>query len=372
LLFIDQFEELYTHCAVQFLRDSFLDSLLTLMGAVVAANAPGIKLVYTVRADFADRLLSHRRFTDAIQDADVKIGPMNREEMDSVIQKPASLRDIRFEEGLAERILNDAGLEPSALPLLEFALSELWSRQSDRTLTHSAYEQIGQLSGAIAQRAEKVFRSLSLAQQEVARHILSRLVHLADKGSEHTRQRVRLAALYSDEHLNTDAGRKVLSVLTEARLVTVGLTSDRRHQIVEIAHEALVRRWPRLSQWLQEDREILIWRQRLGFIIHEWQQTGRDDGFLLRGSLLDEARLWLSRRANDLTPAEKEFINASLSLQHRERVNRTIGRFELLVGSSGPELEKQDVGSVGEREAERVAKDLPFLARPGTWRLLNK
>ena len=118
-----------------------------------------------------------------------------------------------------------------------------------------------------------------------------------------------------------------------------------------------------------KDREILVWRQRLGFIIQEWQQTGRDDGFLLRGSLLDEAKLWLSRRSNDLTPAEKEFINASLSLQHRERANRAIGRFELLVDSSGSELEKQHAHSVGEREAERLAKDLPFLARPGTWRV---
>jgi hypothetical protein len=130
-----------------------------------------------------------------------------------------------------------------------------------------------------------------------------------------------------------------------------------------------VRRWPRLRQWLEEDREILVWRQRLGFIVQKWQQTGRDDGFLLRGSLLDEARLWLSRRSNDLTPAEKEFINASLSLQHRERANRAIGRFELLIESSGSEPEKQYPHSVGEREAERLAKDLPFLARSGTWRV---
>ena len=92
LLFIDQFEELYTHCCSQALRDSFLDTLLTLMGAGAVANAPQIKLVYTIRADFASRLLSHRRFTDTIQDADVKIGPMNREELDSVISRPASFR----------------------------------------------------------------------------------------------------------------------------------------------------------------------------------------------------------------------------------------------------------------------------------------
>ena len=369
LLFIDQFEELYTQCNTQTLRDSFLDTLLTLVGADAVANAPRIRLVYTIRADFANRLLSHRGFTDAIQDADVKIGPMNREELDSVIRRPASLRNVRFEEGLAERILNDAGVEPSTLPLLEFALAELWERQTEGTLTHAGYERIGQLSGAIAHQAEKIIRGLGSSQQEVARHILARLVRLADESGEHTRQRIPLAALYSEELLNKDAGRKVLDQLTQARLVTVAVASDQRQRMVEIAHEALVRRWPRLKQWLEEDREILVWRQRLGSIIQGWQQTGRDDGFLLRGSLLDEAKLWLTRRANDLTPEEKDFINASLNLQRRERANRAIGRFELLVTSSGSDLEKQNAESISEREAVRLAKDLPFLGRPGTWRL---
>src|SRR5258708_5313711 len=250
LLFIDQFEELFTQCNTQTLRDSFLDTLLTLMGADAVANAPRIRLVYTVRADFANRLLSHRGFTDAIQDADVKIGPMNREELDSVIRRPASLRNVRFEEGLAERILNDAGVEPSTLPLLEVALAELWERHTEGTLTHAGYERIGQLSGAIAHQAEKVIRSLGPPQQEVARHILARLVRLADELGEHTRQRIPVAALYSEELLNKDAGRKVLYQLTQARLGTVSLASDPRQQMVEIAHEALVRRWPRLKQWL--------------------------------------------------------------------------------------------------------------------------
>src|SRR5260221_1255155 len=369
LLFIDQFEELYTQCNAQTLRDSFLDPLVTLVGADVVANAPRIRLVYTIRADFANRLLSHRGFTDAIQDADVKIGPMNREELDSVIRRPASLRNVRFEEGLAERILNDAGVEPSTLPLLEFALAELWERQTEGTLTHAGYERIGQLSGAIAHQAEKVIRGLGPSQQEVARHILARLVRLADGSGEHTRQRIPLAALYSEEILNKDAGRKVLDQLTQARVVTGAVASDQGQQMVEIAHEALVRRWARLKQRLEEDREILVWRQRLGSIVQGWQQTGRDDGFLLRGSLLDEAKLWLTRRANDLTPEEKDFINASLNLQRRERANRAIGRFELLVTSSGSDLEKQNAESISDREAVRLAKELPFLVRPGTWRL---
>jgi transcriptional regulator with XRE-family HTH domain/tetratricopeptide (TPR) repeat protein len=360
LLFIDQFEEIYTQCGTQEVRDRFLDSLLPL-----TSLGPSQKLVYTIRSDFVNRLLSHRRFVDAIQDSDLKIGPMDQDELELVIREPASQRNIRFEDGLVERILNDAGAEPGTLPLLEFALTELWSRQSSHTLTHSAYERIGQLSGAIAHRAEKVYRSLSPLEQEAARHILTRLVRLADEGGEDTRQRIALSTLYSEELLNSDSGRKVLALLTEARLVTIGVESHGGQRMVEIAHEALVRRWPRLNQWLQDDREILIWRQRLRLLIREWQQTGRDEGFLLRGALLDEARLWLSRRANDLTPEEKDFIGSSLALWHRERSNRPIGRLELLVDN--PEIEHG--ACPPDLTGANVIRDLPFLRKPGTLRL---
>lgn len=364
LLFIDQFEELYTQCNTQRVRDRFLDTLVCF-----ASADSDLKLVYTIRADFSSRLLSHRRFVDETQDSDVKIGPMIREELESVIRKPAARHEVRFEDGLAERILSDAGAEPGTLPLLEFALTELWSRQGERTLTHAAYERIGQLSGAIAHRAEKIYRSLATLQQEAARHILTRLVRLADEGGEDTRQRIPLSALYSQDLLNGDSGRRVLAVLAEARLVTIGVESGGRQEMVEIAHEALVRRWPRLNQWLQEDREILIWRQRLRLIIREWEQTGRDDGFLLRGPLLDEAKLWLSRRANDLTPEEKEFISASLALWHRERSIRPIGRLELLVDNPGSEQEQDGRQGATASDEARMMKDLPFLRQPGTLRL---
>lgn len=108
--------------------------------------------------------------------------------------------------------MNDAGADSGTLPLLEFALTELWGRQIKCTLTHAAYERIGQLSGAAAHRAEKVYRSLSASQQEAARHILTRLVRLVDEGADDTRQRIPLSALYSEELLNSDSGRRVLAV----------------------------------------------------------------------------------------------------------------------------------------------------------------
>src|SRR5260370_19558817 len=118
-----------------------------------------------------------------------------------------------------------------ALALLEFALAELWERQTEGTLTHAGYERIGQLSGAIAHQAEKVIRGLGPSQQEVARHILARLVRLADESGEHTRQRISLPALSSENLLHKDAGRKVLDQLTQARLVTVAVVHDMRQMV---------------------------------------------------------------------------------------------------------------------------------------------
>lgn len=364
LLIADQFEELYTLCTAQRTRDLLFDTLASLSSA-----SSNIKVVYTIRADFSSRLLSHRRFVDETQDGEVKIGPMNREELDSVIRKPALRHNVRFEDGLVERILSDTGREPGVLPLLEFALTELWSRQADQILTHSAYERIGQLPLAIAQRAEKVYRSFTSLQQEAARHILTRLVRLADDGGEDTRHRIPVSALFSEDLLNSDAGRRVLAVLAESRLVTVGVESSGRQEMIEIAHEALVRRWPRLTQWLQDDREVLVWRQRLRLILHEWEQTGRDEGFLLRGPLLDEARLWLSRRANDFTPEEKDFISCSLGLWHRERLRRPVGRLEILVENPGVAQHGDGPGEAKLGEQDRATSNFGFLVQPGTLRL---
>ncbi len=296
LLFIDQFEELYTQCASQEIRRRYLDALLSLARSGHDAGRRQVTLLYAIRADFASRLLSYREFIDAIQDADVKIGPMTREELDSAIRKPALCHGVQFEAGLVERILDDAGREPGTLPLVEFALTELWEKRNGTVLTHTAYDEVGQLSGAIAKRAETIFRSLTPLEQESARRVLTQLVHVAEDGGDDTRQRCSLGLLYAQEHLGSETGRKVLDVLTAARLLTVGLGDDvRKGEAVEIAHEALIRRWPRFGQWLAEDREILVWRQRTRVLISGWQESGRDDGLLLRGPLLDEAKLWAAR-----------------------------------------------------------------------------
>lgn len=339
LLFVDQFEELFALCNDDGIRSRFLDSLVALVFHKPPRSNRKLKIVCAMRSDWAHRVLSHRGFTDLIQDADVKIGPLTDDEIRQTIEQPAALCGVRFEPGLVQRLVVDAGAEPGTLPLLQFALAQLWERQTGGLLTHAAYDDIGRLSGAIANRAEAVFRGLTSTQQELARAILTSLVHLAEDGDAHTRRRLPVANLYSQDRLNTDEGRHVLQVLVEARLLTAGLQQDLRQETVELAHEAVIRRWPRFRQWLQEDGDLLVWRERLQIILEQWQNSGRDDGFLLRGPLLDEATVWLARRGTHLTLAERHLIQASYARRRQDRWNRPVRSHDVLIDASPRDID---------------------------------
>lgn len=339
LLFIDQFEELFALSNDDGIRSRFLDSLVALALHKPFRSNRKLKIVCAIRSDWAHRVLSHRGFTDLIQDADVKIGPLTEDEIKQTIEQPAALCGVRFEPGLVQRLVVDAGAEPGTLPLLQFALAQLWERQTCGLLTHAAYDDIGRLSGAIASRAEAVFRGLSCTQQELARGILTSLVHLAEEGVAHTRRRLPVANLYSEDRLNTDEGRHVLQVLVEARLLTAGFEQDLRQETVELAHEAVIRRWPRFRQWLQEDGDLLVWRERLRIILEQWQNSGRDHGFLLRGPLLDEATIWLARRGTHLTLAERHLIQASYARRRQDRWNRPVRSCDVLIDASPRDID---------------------------------
>jgi transcriptional regulator with XRE-family HTH domain/tetratricopeptide (TPR) repeat protein len=336
-LFIDQFEELFALCNDDATRTRFLDSLAS-AGSTPPRTNSRLKIVCAIRSDWAHRVLSHRGFIDLIQDADIKIGPLDEDEIRQAIEQPAALCGARFEPGLVQRLVIDAGAEPGTLPLLQFALAQLWQRQTAGLLTHSAYDEIGRLSGAVSNRAEAVFRGLSSTQQEAARGLLTSLVHLADDTDAHTRRRLPLAEIYSQDRFNTDEARHVLHVLIEARLLTSGLQQDLRQETVELAHEAVIRQWPRFRQWLQEDGDLLSWRGRLRIILEEWQKSGRDEGFLLRGPLLDEATLWLARRGTHLSAAEQQLIQASFTRRQRDRWSRPVRSLDLLIDASPREV----------------------------------
>ena len=309
LLVADQFEELYTLCRDASRCTSFLDGLLAAID-----GADGLTVVATLRADFIGRALAHRPLADALQHADLKLGPMNRDELEEAIVAPARLLGVTVEDGLDERILEAVCEGPGDLPLLEFALTRLWSRQHQGKLTHAAYDEIGGVERALASYAEEVYGELDAEQQQRARRVLLQLVQPGQDGADTRRQATR-AEIGED---NWD----LVTRLASGRLVVSGRDEASGADTAEIIHEALIKHWDRLRGWMQRDRVFRTWQERLRQAVRSWEEAHREEGALLRGTALVTAERWLKERAGDLAAPERAFVEASLALRERERAAR--------------------------------------------------
>ncbi|HEV8251459.1 MAG TPA: protein kinase, partial [Gaiellaceae bacterium] len=273
VLAVDQLEEVFTICHDEEERAAFLEAL-------VAAAADG-PVVVAVRADFYGRFAPYGSFASLLAQSHVLVGPMGPEELRRVIELPAARAGLRCEPALVDSLVADVVDEPGGLPLLSTALVELWQRRESRTLRLEAYRLTGGVRGAVARLAEDAFEQLSAEQRTVARSILLRLA--GGEGGTFTRRRASLSEL--DLETNEDV-RRVISVLSEWRLVTV------RHDELEVAHEALLREWPRLRGWLEEDSEGRRLHRHLIESAKEWDRAGRDPGELYRGARLAAALDW--------------------------------------------------------------------------------
>ena len=314
LLVIDQFEELFTLCRDEFEREAFIDNLLTALNQ----DKDTFTLVLTLRADFYAHLAQYPELREAVAKYQEYIGPMSMEELRRAIEEPAKRGHWAFEPGLVDLILRDVGDEPGALPLLSHALLETWKRRAGHTLTLKGYADAGGVHGAIAHTAEGVYQSLLPEEQAVVRDILLRLTELGE-GTEDTRRRASFEELMSDPETKEEV-RRILNVLAEARLIT--LSED----TAEVAHEALIREWPTLREWLNQDREGLQLHRRLTEAAREWEFLERDEGVLYRGAQLAQAREWATLHARALNMTEKAFIEASNGLEQREANEREAQR----------------------------------------------
>jgi WD40 repeat protein len=310
LLVVDQFEELYTLCQDEAERGRFKDELLDAVLATGGRRTKRFVLLLTLRADFMGQALTHRPFADALQEASLLMGPMTREELRSAVEKPAEMQGAVFEAGLVERILDDVGEKPGNLPLLEFALTLLWEAQSDGWLTHTDYEAIGGVEGALARYADEVFEGLEAADQGQARRIFVQLVKPGE-GTEDTRRVATRAEL-------AEADWGLVQHLADKRLVVTGRDVEGR-ETVEVVHEALIQGWGRFQDWMGADRDFRSWQERLRTSLRVWETSARDEQALLRGLALDEAERWRAERGAELSGAEARFIQASLAERDARR-----------------------------------------------------
>jgi len=311
LLIIDQFEELFTLVEDEELRQRFLG----LLAATVSDPESQIRIVVTLRADFYDRPLHHERFGRQLADRTHTVLPMSPEELERSVTEPAARVGLRLEPGLAARVVSEMAQQPGALPLLQFAMSELWENREGSRLSLHAYESSGGIAGAVGRRAEQVVGGLRPGAQETARQLFLRLVELGE-GTPDTGRRVRYSELLA---LDGEGERieAVVDSFARYRLLLLDRDPETRERTVELAHEALLLVWPRLRQWIDEARGDVRQQRRLAAAATQWQEAGRDASFLLAGSRLAQADQWAAATSVTLNRVEREFLEASTAERDR-------------------------------------------------------
>ncbi|MFN2234000.1 MAG: protein kinase domain-containing protein [Anaerolineales bacterium] len=336
VVIIDQFEEVFTLVEDEAERRHFLDLVYT----AVTDPRSRVRVVITLRADFYDRPLHYPDFGELLRSQMETVLPLSAEQLERAIRRPAEQVGVTFEQGLVANIIDDVLYQPGALPLLQYALTELFDQRQGRILTKEAYKKIGGTVGALATRADEIFDDLTPAGQALTRQLFLRLVTLGE-GVEDTRRRVPYAELIDlvnqnqvnltdavedstsgvNDPTSIDLMEDVIEIFTGYRLLSMDHDPGTRIPTVELAHEAILREWDLLRQWIEESREDIREQRNLARATMEWQAAKRDPSFLLRGSRLDLTKIWVEGTDLALTPNECEFLDASLAdRQQREKV----------------------------------------------------
>ena len=318
VLVIDQFEEVFTLCSDRAERTRFIDQLIT---AARTLNS-GCRVVLSVRADFYGHCVGHPGLSDALREGQVTVAPMTTDELRRAVVQPALAADCIVENALVARVVGDAAGQPGVLPLVSHVLLETWRRRRGNTLTLQGYEAAGGIEHAVARTAENAFTALSIEQRRTAAQVLLRLCAFGDEAAD-TKRRAGREEL---DQLGGDV-QAVLEHLASARLIVLGEGS------VEIAHEALIRSWPRLRGWLTEDREGLRVHRDITDGAATWRALGEDSGALYRGLRLALARSWAEHHDDALSGPERDFLAASIAEHERAEAEerRRTGRLRGLV-----------------------------------------
>ncbi|QFZ18889.1 nSTAND1 domain-containing NTPase [Saccharothrix syringae] len=353
LLVVDQFEELFALCRDPDERVAFVAALTT------AAAAPDsrTRVVLGVRADFLGDCARYPDLVEALHGGQVLVGPMSPDELHRAVVHPAVAVGAKVQTALVTRLVAEAAGQPAALPLLSHALLETWKRRRGVALTVDGYEETGGMAHAIARSAEHAYQELPEADREVARWLFLRLVAVGE-GDEDTKRRVARAEL---DALGDGVG-PVLGALASARLVVVG------DDTVDLAHEALLRAWPRLRGWLAEDRDGLRLQRRLTEAADIWAELDHDPAVLYRTTRLARTAAWVRRTGPALTDRERDFLERSRAAEARTRrasLRRRYGVTAAVVTALVAATAVTVPMVLERREAERAALSRQLAAQVG-------
>ena len=334
VIVVDQFEELFTLCGSEGERRAFISWLWRTAGGDVCGG-PLALVACGLRADFYGECSRYPELRQALTGDQVLVGPMSPGELTEAIVYPAQAAGLDIEPGLVEILLRDLGTVPQGdagpvsgyeagrLPLLAHALQAVWQQRHGSVLTVDGYRATGGISHAVQETAERAFRRLGPDARQETRTVFLRLIRIGDAG-EDTRRRASQEDFLGDSP-QPAVTQAVLDAFTSSRL----LTRDR--DAIEITHEALIRGWPRLRTWIDQDRASHLARQDLSEAAAAWDRSHRDPSYLYRGILLQAATATAARvkenpaRYRQLSQTERSFLQASDRASRRAgRVRRTV------------------------------------------------
>ena len=320
LLVVDQFEEAFTLTENEEERALLLESLRV----ATADPASRVNVVTTLRADFYDRPLRYPRMGPLLGSTTEVLSPLTPEELERAIVRPAERSGLAVDSALVPQIAADVAEQPGALPLVQYALTELYDRRDDGRLTVEAYREIGGVGGALAASAEHLYATRNEERREAVRQLFLRLVTLGE-GTADTRRRVRLSELSALE-VDANAMESALDAYGRHRLLTFDRDPSTREPTVEVAHEALLGAWERLGGWIDQAREDVRMHRRLSTAAGEWESSGLEASFLLSGSRLDQFEAWGSSTSLALGLEERGYLSASVARREEEHAEEAARR----------------------------------------------
>lgn len=318
VLVVDQFEEVFTRAS-----DTEAENFLRIIQHAVTYPDGRAHVLITMRSDFFDRLSRYPGLAELFEQENmVIVTEMTPDELLRTIEGPAQAVGMTYDRGLPQRILEEVRRQPGSLPLLQYALKELFQRREGLRLTTRAYDEIGGVRQALAGHAEVIYQSFGSAQQSIMRRVLLRLVEISESG-EATRRRVAY-----DELRLRDVPAEVVDellerltasdtrLLTASRQITSRGDESRPRTFYEVGHEALIREWDRFREWVNQDLEDLRLGSEILQAATDWQASDHDTAYLLTGNRLARAEIWLNEA--DTTPLQREFMQASIAENERQ------------------------------------------------------
>ena len=313
VLVVDQFEEVFTLTAEERERELFLEALRV----ATADPESRLRVIVTLRADFYDRPLIYPRFGELLAERTEAVPPLTPDELEQAIRGPVERVGVRPEPGLVAEMIADVAHQPGALPLLQYALTELFERRSEDRLTLAAYQELGGITGALSARAERIFEATDHQGRRATRQTFLRLVTLGE-GRQDTRRRVTRSELDA-----LDVERESIDIVVDTfgrhRLLTFDREPSTREPTVEIAHEALLSAWGRLRTWIDDAREDLRHERGLARAAAEWRGSDADQSFLVRGARLEQLETWAATTELAIGGPERAYLKASVDRRDQER-----------------------------------------------------